>query len=89
MDGWLFARKSGPKKSQSALDKPILALLVKIQEESSDLIKKNLNVQDINGIFPSCRRGSTTEVRNAKLVKEVIDLNNSWSLIEKARGKHP
>ena len=90
--GWMFAVKEGKTKGQalpmSCMEQTMHEILEGIQERCPDLIPSELDVRDGYGIFQSFRRGATTEVRNGRLPKELIDLNNGWRMVEASRGKH-
>ena len=90
--GWMFAVKEGKAKGQalpmSCMEQTMHEILEGIQERRPDLIPSELDVKDGYGIFRSFRRGATTEARNRRLPKELIDLNNGWRMVEASRGKH-
>ena len=90
--GWMFAVKEGKTKGQalpmSCMEQTMHEILEGIQERRPDLIPSELDVKDGYGFFRSFRRGATTEARNRRLPKELIDLNNGWRMVEASIGKH-
>ena len=60
-----------------------------MQAERPDLISSDVNVDEIYSIHRSFRRGATTRVREAKVPKDVIELNSRWSRVQRNSGGMP
>ncbi len=86
--GWLFAKKDKKPLEMSHYEVDILRLILEIQENTEDIIPKDLDVFDRYGVFRSWRRGATSIARNTKGLEKDIELNNWWRKMEKSRGKH-
>jgi hypothetical protein len=52
--------------------------LLAVQSRRSDLIPESVDVMNVYSIRRSLRRGSTTQARNVKVPRDVINLNNRW-----------
>jgi hypothetical protein len=60
-----------------------------VQAERPDLISSDINVDETYSIHRSFRRGATTRAREAKVPKDVIELNNRWSKVQRNSGGMP
>lgn len=56
-------------------------------QNSTNLISKDIVVEERYSVFRSARRGATTEARNRGVGDEIIERNNGWRKKERARGK--
>jgi hypothetical protein len=52
--------------------------LLMLQCKRPDLIPENIDVLNVYSIRRSPRRGSTTQARNVKVPRDVININNRW-----------
>ena len=53
------------------------------------MFEPNLILGDAYRLKRLLRRGSTSEATNNGVPREVIELNNRWRKVEKARGRKP
>jgi hypothetical protein len=88
--GWLFSRKTGARQGEqlemSHFEGDLHEILNEIQN-STNLIAKDIVVEERYSVFRSARRGATTEARNRGVGDEIIEMNNGWRKKERARGK--
>ncbi|KAL7565120.1 hypothetical protein ACA910_005126 [Epithemia clementina (nom. ined.)] len=85
--GPLFREKPTSLNPASArdLDYVFHHSLLRLQEEKPDLIPPSVDVINQYSTRRSLRRGSTTQARNKKVPREVIELNNRWRTEDNAR----
>jgi hypothetical protein len=87
-DGPLLVSDKGGCVTVASLDPEFHTLLRRVQVESN-LIPDNVDVEGGYSIRRSLRRGSTSEAQNAGMGPDVIDFNNRWRMVERAKGKAP
>lgn len=87
--GFVFQDEKGHQAKIGKYDLEFHRRLEIVQLRRGDLFETNVNVADAYGLRRSLRRGSTSEATNAGLSQHLIDLNNRWRTIEKARGRNP
>ena len=84
--GWLFQDDNALKKKGSDFEDDFHLVLETIQKTTS-LIDNRVNIREEYGLFRSLRRGATTEAHNQGVVDTVIEMNNRWRKVERAKGK--
>ena len=93
-DGPMF-RKAGRapgtiRRAQiSDIDGMFHAVLMRVQTKWPNVIPDSVNVQEEYSAFRSIRRGSTSQAQNVRLPREVIEANQRWRKMMKARGLTP
>ena len=85
-NGWLFQTEDGRKRKGSEFEEDLHIVLETVQKTTS-YIDDNVNIREEYGIFRSLRRGATTEAHNQGVPDTVIEMNNRWRKIERAKGK--
>ena len=85
--GPMFRAANGFPAKAGMFEESFIARLERTQEERPDLISKDSSVSEDYGIFRSFRRGATSEATNRGVEPEVIEANNRWRKVEKAKGK--
>lgn len=85
--------KSGAKKFERAkvgdLDGLFLPLLSRVQTTKPHLIGSDVDVEDEYSTSRSLKRGATAQARNKQIPSDVIEANNRWRKMERARGATP
>ena len=56
-------------------------------QNTTTLIDKAVDIREEYGIYRSLRRGATTEAHNQGVAEPVIEMNNRWRKVERAKGK--
>ena len=84
--------RDGNKMKFSEMNEIVLERLEALQ--SADLRRNKLDLRDHDireefSINRSFRRGSSTHAQNARVPPEVVDTQNRWRKIERAKGKKP
>ena len=84
--GWLFQDQEGKKLKAATFEDDFHTVLETIQGTTT-LIDDAVKVREEYGIFRSLRRGATTEAHNQGVAEPVIEMNNRWRKVERAKGK--
>ena len=88
--GPAFCDQDGFVISSSFLNKELHRNLSNLQgSRPEDLIPRDVVVTEAYNVYRSFRRGATTRARKAKVPKDVIELNNRWSKVERKSGGMP
>ena len=75
--------------SSNVLNKELHQALANLQLSRPDLIAPDVVVTEGYNVYRSFRRGATTRAREAKVPKDVIEVNNRWSKVERKSGGMP
>ena len=89
---WAFVNRDGSKMKFSEMNEIVLERLEALQSANLRCNKLDLREHDIREEFSinrSFRRGSSTHAQNARVPPEVVDAQNRWRKIERAKGKKP
>jgi hypothetical protein len=76
----------------SEMNEIILERVEAVQNADSrrnELDLRDLDIREEFSINRSFRRGSSTHAQNAKVPPEVVEAQNRWRKIERAKGKKP
>ena len=90
---WLFVNQQGTKMSFGDMNDIVLDQLELVKE--LDAKKDRLKLQEFEelreefSINRSFRRGSSTHAQNRKIPVPVIDTQNRWRKVERAKGRRP
>ena len=87
--GPAFCDAEGFVLSSSSLNKELHRLLSNLQMSRPDLIANDVVVTEAYNVYRSFRRGATTRAREAKVPKDIIEINNRWSKVERKSGGMP
>jgi hypothetical protein len=87
--GPIMRNRDGTRLKGSEMGRTVLPRLKMIQFDRPDLIGPGIDVDEEFGMGRSIRRGSNSQAINAGLRKEVIDRNNRWRKVERAKGRNP
>ena len=87
--GPAFCDSEGFVLSSSVLNKELHFVLSNLQASRPDLIANDVVVTEAYNVYRSFRRGSTTRAREAKVPKDIIEINNRWSKVERKSGGMP
>jgi hypothetical protein len=71
------------------LDNVFRPLLVRVQNRHPETIGPDVNVEEEYIASRSLKRGATSQARNQQIPPDVIEANNRWRKIERARGSTP
>jgi hypothetical protein len=80
---------TGMSVKASVYEFDILMELVAIQKFWGDIISETVDVYESNGVSRSFRRGSNTHATNQGVSEAIINHNNRWSMVERAKGRTP
>jgi hypothetical protein len=89
---WAFVSKDGNRLSFASMNEIIMDKLEIIQikdEGRNELGLKELNIREDFSINRSFRRGSSTHAQNMKVPANVIEAQNRWRKVERAKGNRP
>jgi hypothetical protein len=89
---WAFVNSDGSKMKFSEMNEIILERVEAVQNADSrrnELDLRDLDIREEFSINRSFRRGSSTHAQNAKVPPEVVEAQNRWRKIERAKGKKP
>ena len=75
--------------SSTVLNKELHQALSNLQISRPDLITPNVVVTEAYNVYRSLRREATTRAREAKVPKDVIEVNNHWSKVERKSSRMP
>jgi UPF0288 family protein (methanogenesis marker protein 3) len=81
--------ETGTAVKASAYEFDILLELDTIQKYCGDIVNETVDVYESYGVSRSFRRGSNTHATNQGVSDAIIDHNNRWSMVERARGRAP
>ena len=84
--GWLFQDSEGKRCKGGMFEEDFHIVLETIQN-TTRFIDKAVKVREEYGLFRSLRRGATTEAHNQEVGTTVIEMNNRWRKVERAKGK--
>ena len=87
--GPAFCDRDGFVISSSFLNKELHRNLSNLQASRPDLISHDIVITEAYNVYRSFRRGSTTRAREVKVPKDIIELNNRWSKVERKSGGMP
>jgi hypothetical protein len=86
---WAFINRDGKKMEFSEMNNIILEKLESIQarsERTNQLGLNDVNIREEYSINRSFRRGSSTHAQNCKVPSSVIEAQNRWRKVERAKG---
>jgi hypothetical protein len=79
----------GKKMSISEMDELFHSILLEVQRRFPKILPDSVKVTEEFSTFRSLRRGATSEAQNVKIPREVIEANNRWRKISRAKGLIP
>jgi hypothetical protein len=85
----MFRAKTGKRMSIAEMDEHLHVVLLEVQRQFPLVLSDTVNVQDEFSVYRSLRRGATSEAQNAQIPKEVIEANNRWRKLCRAKGLTP
>ena len=71
------------------LNKELHQNLSNVQVNRPDLIPHNIVVMEAYNVYHSFKCGATTRAREAKVPKDIIEINNRWNKVERKSGSMP
>ena len=81
--GPAFCDPEGFVLSSSALNNELHHVLSNLQMSRPDLITHDIMVTKAYNVYRSFRQGATMQAWEAKVLKDIIEVNNRWSKVEK------
>jgi hypothetical protein len=87
--GPMFRAKNGKRMSIAEMDDYLHDVLLEVQRQFPRVLSDTVNVQEEFSVYRSLRRGATSEAQNAQIPKEVIEANNRWRKMCRAKGLTP
>jgi hypothetical protein len=87
--GPMFRGRTGKRMSIAEMDEYLHVVLLEVQRQFPRILSDTINVQDEFSVYRSLRRGATSEAQNAQIPKEVIEANNRWRKLCRAKGLTP
>ena len=85
--GYVFVEKNGRPSKCGDFEGEFIKRLVEVRDSRPDLFEVGINIGEAYGVSRSLRRGSTTEAGNRGCPPHIIEMNNRWRKIERARGR--
>jgi len=88
-DGPLFRENIGAQRLatiKELLDVMFHRYLLMVQETMPEIIQPTVNVSQDFSVRRSLQRGATSQARNKKVPKDVVDLNNRWRKVVERAG---
>ena len=77
------------KMSVAEMDIGFHELLRSVQSRCPNLIQDSVNIEEDYSIKRSLQRGATAEAQNAYIPTNVIEANNRWRKVARAKGMTP
>ena len=87
--GPAFCDQEGFVISSNFLNGELHKNLSNLQASRPDLIPQGIVITEAYNVYRSFRRGATTRAREAKVPKDIIELNNRWNKVERKSGGMP
>ena len=87
--GPAFCDQEGFVVSSNFLNGELHKNLSNLQASRPDLIPQDIVITKAYNVYRSFRRSATTRAREAKVPKDIIELNNRWSKVERKSGGMP
>jgi hypothetical protein len=81
--------ETGKTAKASLYEVDILMELVAIQKFDGGIISETVDIYESYGVSRSFRRGSNTHATNQGVSEAIINHNNRWSMVERAKGRTP
>jgi hypothetical protein len=80
---------AGKKMSISEMDELFHGILLEVQRRYPKILPDSVKITEEFSTFRSLRRGATSEAQNVKIPRDVIEANNRWRKISRAKGLVP
>lgn len=87
--GPLLRDDMGKRATVRSMDKDFHKLIRRAMARDATLVPEGVNVEEEYSVRRSLRRGSNTEAQNVRIPVSVIERNNRWRKVERAKGKTP
>jgi hypothetical protein len=87
--GTVTGQLLGPKARIRDLDPHLHGLLRRVQRLWPEVLGPSVDIEVSYSFGRSIRRGSTAQAQNVRLPREVIEANQRWRKVERAKGKTP
>ena len=89
--GALFRKTPGNAKAMTIpqFDSLLHKYLAAVQSSAPDVLDPQVDVEQEYSFRRSLRRGSTTHARNRGVPSDIVEVNNRWRKIERARNREP
>ena len=87
--GPLFVGNKGKRMSGAEMDLLFHSLLLEVQRRFARVLPESVDVKKEFSTYRSFRRGSTSEAQNAGMPQQVIEANNRWRKLSRAKGMKP
>lgn len=87
--GPAFCDELGYVYDRGRMNGELFQALKKVQTDRPDLISAGVEFEETHNIHRSFRRGATTRAREAKVPKDIVELNNRWKKVERKSGGMP
>jgi hypothetical protein len=71
------------------LDNIFHPVLIRAKGSFPEVIRLEVNVEEEYSVSRSLKRGATSQARNKEIPADVIEANNCWRKVERARGSTP
>ena len=89
LSGPLFVGEKGKHMSGAKMDLLFHSLLLEVQRRFARVLPESVDVKKEFSIYRSFCRGSTSEAQNAGMLQQVIEANNQWRKLSRAKGMKP
>jgi len=88
-NSFAFVDKKGRPNRIGYYDLEFVQRLHEVKATRPGLFPPGVNIADCYSLCRSLRRGSTSEAENRGIRQSVIEMNNRWRILEKAKGRQP
>lgn len=88
-NGWIFRDKSGTQAKIGSYNDQFFSRLSRIRIRYPHLFEPQIDIGEAYGLRRSLRRGSTTEAKNRGVPEHIVNMNNRWRKVERAKGRRP
>jgi len=87
--GPVFRNKKGERAKIGDFESEFLERMIRLKISRPGLFEPGVDISDSYSLFRSLRRGSTSQAVKMRVDQDIIELNNRWRKLDKARGMKP
>ena len=84
--GPVFRNKKGMRAKIGDFDGKFLERMTRLKISYLGLFEPGVDISESYSLFRSLRRGSTTQAVKMRVDQDIVELNNRWSKLDRARG---
>ena len=84
-----FRNKRGMRAKIGDFEGEFLERTIRLKVSRPGLFEPGVDISEWHSLFRLLRRGSTTQAVKMQVDQNIIELNNRWSKLDRARGMKP